>query len=202
MDCSLPGSSFHGIFQYCSGLPLPSPIPCMDGCKGIVRSKEILCINWLLPSVICYLVSVYSSGISSYWSFKKGTELSDLKPNHSHWLFVLSGASQHPCLFVCLLMGQYTQVVYTHLVSNEPLEWRALGRPRIAITSWPRLWAVLMVLLVGPLVSVPSLLLLGKGFTTQIKAPSSGRHHLHCRCTHYQSSPTHAFHECVVILLI
>ena len=27
MDCSLPGSSFHGIFQakYWSGLPLPSP---------------------------------------------------------------------------------------------------------------------------------------------------------------------------------
>ena len=29
MDCSLPGSSVHGIFQakYWSGVPLPSPIP-------------------------------------------------------------------------------------------------------------------------------------------------------------------------------
>ena len=28
MDCSLPGSSFHGIFQqeYWSGVPLPSPL--------------------------------------------------------------------------------------------------------------------------------------------------------------------------------
>ena len=55
--------------EYWSGLPLPSPIPCMDCCKETVRSKEILCINWLLLSVVCYLVSVYSSGISSYWFF-------------------------------------------------------------------------------------------------------------------------------------
>lgn len=107
-----------------------------------------------------------------------------------------------PCLFLCLLIG------LIHTKGNILIgQWTSgvkssFQGPHCWHRSWPWTWAVLMVLLVGPLVSVPGLLLLGKGFTTQTKAPSSGRHHLHCRCTHYQSSPIHVFHECVAILLV
>ena len=47
-------------------------------CKEMVRNKETLSINWLLPSMMYYSVfSVYNSANSSYWwKKKKGTELS------------------------------------------------------------------------------------------------------------------------------
>ena len=40
MDCSLPGSSIHGIFQakYWSGVPLPSPMTNLD---SILKSRDI-----------------------------------------------------------------------------------------------------------------------------------------------------------------
>ena len=47
MDCSLPGSSIHGIFQakYWSGVPLPSPMTNLD---SILKSRDIT-----LPSKVC-----------------------------------------------------------------------------------------------------------------------------------------------------
>ena len=43
MDCSLPGSSIHGIFQakYWSGVPLPSPIDSIEPMKSIQKVLSI-----------------------------------------------------------------------------------------------------------------------------------------------------------------
>ena len=52
MDCSLPGSAVHGIFQakYWSGLPLPSPMTNLDS----VKSRDITLPTkvWLLKDMV------------------------------------------------------------------------------------------------------------------------------------------------------
>ena len=43
MDCSLPGSSIHGIFrqEYWSGMPLPSPEQCGDSLKKWKKNSHM-----------------------------------------------------------------------------------------------------------------------------------------------------------------
>ena len=48
MDCSLPGSSIHGIFQeeYWSGVPLPSPNNTLQGINSRIFEAEEWTSNW------------------------------------------------------------------------------------------------------------------------------------------------------------
>ena len=52
MDCSLPGSSIHGIFQsrVRSGLPLPSPMTNLD---SILKSRDNADKAMVFPAVMC-----------------------------------------------------------------------------------------------------------------------------------------------------
>ena len=77
MDCSLPGSSFRGVFQakeYWSGLPLPSPI--LEARRleikmsvRLVSSESALfswLCRWLSFSVLFVLSSVYFRDLISF----------------------------------------------------------------------------------------------------------------------------------------
>ena len=51
MDCSLPGSSIHGIFQakYWSGVPLPSPNMLSRLVITFLPRSNCLLISWIQP---------------------------------------------------------------------------------------------------------------------------------------------------------
>ena len=48
MECSLPGSSIHGIFQarVLEWVPLPSPNDYLNKCKGIIISRSLDEAKW------------------------------------------------------------------------------------------------------------------------------------------------------------
>ena len=57
MDCSLPGSSVHGIFQarveHWSGVPLPSPIETKDAAKYPIMHNTVLATKNDLALNVC-----------------------------------------------------------------------------------------------------------------------------------------------------
>ena len=68
MDCSLPGSSIHGISrqEYWSGVPLPSPMANLD---SILKSRDItLPIKVHLVKAVVFRVVMYAC---ESWTTKK-----------------------------------------------------------------------------------------------------------------------------------
>ena len=70
MDCSLPGSSVHGIFrqEYWSGVPLPSPL--LGG--GLTNLSQESWLNWeentFMLALFLSSPSSYLEGIYAGWS--------------------------------------------------------------------------------------------------------------------------------------
>ena len=66
MDCSLPGSSVHGIFQarVLSGLPLPSPVvPLIRGISRLPSCWEYLMVKDLRALTVYRMASIYPTSI-------------------------------------------------------------------------------------------------------------------------------------------
>ena len=51
MDCSLPGSSIHGIFQYWSGVPVPSPKGIWDDTIFSIFKQQNFQQSWYIYSL-------------------------------------------------------------------------------------------------------------------------------------------------------
>ena len=72
MDCSLPGSSIHGIFQakYWSGVPLPSTMKDLIGKSHKSNLKGLLAITFLYYFKTTFYFYHFSSFIEPLWYIK------------------------------------------------------------------------------------------------------------------------------------